>query len=104
MWLLAQTAPTDPVSYSPLAIVATVVGFLLWRLRDSDSEKDKRIAQLEEQLKAAREEIAEQRSLKHASVGRESAAHGTLVLVGRLYRSKCTCGALEPLIDLLPKE
>lgn len=105
--LLGQAAPTDPTSYSPLAIVASVVAFLLWRLKATDADGRERERSLESQLAASQareqakdDELAEQRSLKHAALNREARAAGTLDIVARLAPS-CTCGALDPIVELL---
>lgn len=109
MWLLlAQVqAPTDPVSYTPLTIVAIVVWALLRRMKDTDEEKDKRITTLETQLESMRkakdDEISEQRRLKHQAINRYAAAEGTLHLAVKLAKS-CSCHALDPIENLLPKE
>lgn len=102
MWafIAQQAAPTDPVSYTPLGIVALVVSFLLWRMRDSDADSRKRLAELEVKLAAAQEEITEQRSLKHRAINKVAAAEGTLHLVARLQED-CTCHALDALTPLL---
>ena len=102
MWLLAQQVadPSNPVSYSPLAIVAAVVTFLLWRMKDSDADNRKRVAELEHKIELLTDEITEQRSLKHRALNRVAAAEGTLSLVARMNKS-CTCGALVPIEPLL---
>lgn len=102
MWaLVAQAAdPTNPVSYSPLAIVASVVAFLLWFTKGRVEDDRKSRAELEVKLDAAREEIAEQRSLKHRAINKLSAAEGTLHLVARL-KADCSCGSLDALEPLL---
>lgn len=107
--LLGQvtTNGADPVSYSPLAIVGSVVAFLLWRLKSTDADDRKRIDDCEARLAvkdsviASKDaEIKEQRSMKHQALNRLAGVTGTLSLVGRLAPN-CTCGAMEPVRPLL---
>lgn len=105
--LLGQAVSPDPTNYSPLAIVASVVAFLLWRMKATDAAGLEREKSLESQLAASQareqakdDELAEQRSLKHAALNREARAQGTLDVVERLAPS-CTCGALNPILPLL---
>lgn len=97
----------DPTSYSPLAIVALVVMFLLWRMKNSDAADQQRINDCEARLaakdaviQAKEDELTEQRSLKHAALNREARAQGTLDVIERLVPA-CTCGALDPVAPLL---
>lgn len=108
MHLLGQVPGNgDPASYSPLAIVASVVAFLLWRLKSTDADDRKRIVDCEARLAAKDavisskdQEIIDQRSMKHQALNRLAGLTGTLSLVGRLAPN-CTCGAMEPVQPLL---
>lgn len=102
MWLIAQqVAPTtDPVSYTPLGIVALVVTFLLWRMKDSDSDNRKRIAELEVKLETAMTDNAVQHSLKHRALGQVAAGKGIIDLTRKQAR-KCDCGAMAPVLPLI---
>lgn len=97
----------DPISYSPLAIVALVVGFVLRRMNASDAADQKRMNDYEAKLaakdaiiEAKDKELIEQRSLKHAAINREARAEGTLDLIDRLI-PLCTCHALDPVAPVL---
>lgn len=104
--LLGQV-PTEPSSYSSMAVVASVVAFLLWRMKSTDAADRKRIDDCEARIAvkdaviaSKDDEIKEQRSQKHAAINREARAQGTLDVVKRLVPA-CTCGSLDPLKSLL---
>lgn len=105
--LLGQAAASDPTSYSPLAIVASVVAFLLWRLKSTDANAAKELdeaktasARWETKYETLQKEYETQRSLKHAALNREARAQGILDVVERLAPS-CTCNAFDPIKPLL---
>lgn len=107
--LTAVEVGTDIVPAGTLGLIVTLAGLFIrnmtqdrgagFSLADEREQENMRL-RLENQ--ALREEIQEQRSLKHTALNQLAVDSGTLSLVRSLYDS-CTCGALAPLSKLLDR-
>lgn len=99
----------DIIPAGLLGIIVTLAGLFIKNMTqdrgagfDLAGEREQENTRLRTENESLREEIQEQRSLKHAAIGAQAAAAGTLELVRALY-DQCTCGALAPLSRLLDR-